>query len=111
MGHFNASLWPPCHREQGDQEAAGLGFVMSHEALARSGFSWNTILTLHWEPQGTCVSMLTADRYCDTRSRVLLLDTKESRDDLAWCGATCSRTVGASLATAGYQAHGKPMKP
>src|SRR5262252_1304800 len=27
--------------------------------------------------------------------------------DLAWCGATCSRTVGASLATARYQAHGK----
>ena len=27
--------------------------------------------------------------------------------DLAWCGATCSRTVGASLATARYQARGK----
>ena len=32
---------------------------------------------------------------------------KKRSCDLAWCGATCSRTVGASLATAGYQAHGK----
>jgi hypothetical protein len=46
-------------------------------------------------------------RYCDTRSRVLLLDANKRRCDLAWCGATCSRTVGASLATARYQARGK----
>jgi hypothetical protein len=49
-------------------------------------------------------------RYCDTRSRASLLDTKERRGDRAWCGATCSRTVGASLVTAGYQARGKPMR-
>src|SRR6266704_1821934 len=46
-------------------------------------------------------------RYCDTRSRVSLLDENKRRCDLAWCGATCYRTVGASLATARYQARGK----
>jgi hypothetical protein len=41
------------------------------------------------------------------RHEVASFTARRRRYDLAWCGATCSRTVGASLATARYQAHGK----
>ena len=46
-------------------------------------------------------------RYCDTKSHVLLLNTNRTWKIQSWCGVTCSRTEGALLATAGFQALGK----
>jgi len=75
-------------------------------------------LTLQWSRRPTAsappsLRLLGAahrGRDCDTRSRVSLLDAVQEAVMQPWCGATCSRTGGASLATVRSQALGQGTK-